>query len=206
MGEVVFATPDKDAEIVANLDTLFSQKCHALAAMGVDDLFSRPGYQAFFRDVATDPATRDMVHVSHLDVGETLAAANFGLIWRGRYYHILASYDHGPVSRFGPGAAHLHRLMQYAIDRGCNVFDFTIGDERYKREWADTELRLYDHYAAATLRGHGVVAAVFAYRRLKRLIKQTPALWAAYTKMRALAGPLKRRCVDDEDGGEDSAS
>lgn len=193
MGTVAFVTPEKDSEVLAILDALFVQKCVSLAQMGVADIFARPGYQAFFRAMATDPATRDVAHVSRLDVGETLAAANFGLLWQGSYYHVLASYDHGPVSRYGPGAAHLHRLMQYAIDRGCAVFDFTIGDERYKREWADTELRLYDHYAARTLRGHGVVLAVMGYRWLKRLIKQTPMLWAAYTRARSLTGALKRR-------------
>ncbi len=77
--------------------------------------------------------------MSRLDVGPTLAAANYGLIFRGRYYHVLASYDDGPVSRFGPGAAHLHDLMRYAIEHGCNEFDFTIGDEPYKHDWCDTE-------------------------------------------------------------------
>jgi CelD/BcsL family acetyltransferase involved in cellulose biosynthesis len=203
MGAVAFATPDEEAGIVAVLDTLFAQKRQSFAHMGVADIFARPGYQAFFRDIATDPATRGMVHVSHLDVGATLAAANFGLMWRGRYYHILASYDAGPVSRFGPGAAHLRALMQHATERGCSVFDFTIGDEPYKREWADTELGLYDYCAADTLRGQGVVLAGTTFRRLKRHIKQTPALWAAYTKLRARAGGLKRRGAEAEPAAQD---
>ncbi len=32
-------------------------------------------------------------------------------------------------------------------------FDFTVGDEPYKRDWSDTELRLHDYLAAVTLRG-----------------------------------------------------
>jgi CelD/BcsL family acetyltransferase involved in cellulose biosynthesis len=208
LGAVALATPDKDAEIVDVLDTLFQQKHQSFARMGVADIFERPGYQAFFRDIATDPATRGLAHVSRLDVGATLAAANFGLMWKGRYYHILASYGGGPASRFGPGAAHLRALMQHAIERGCTVFDFTIGDEPYKHEWADTELKLCDYCAAGTLRGQGVVLAGTAFRRLKRHIKQTPALWAAYTKLRALAGGLKRRGAAAEpaaqDDGDDS--
>lgn len=198
LGPVAFVTPEAEAEIGAVLDALFQQKQQSFARMGVADIFARPGYQAFFSDVASDPATRGMVHVSRLDVGETLAAANFGLMLNGRYYHILASYDGGPVSRFGPGAAHLRALMQHAIAHGCKIFDFTIGDEPYKREWADTELRLFDHCAAGTLRGHGVVLAGTAFRQVKRHIKQTPALWAAYTRMRALVGGLKRNGTEAE--------
>ena len=44
------------------------------------------------------------------------AAVNLGLTWRGCYYHLLASYDDGELSRFGPGAAHLHELLHQAID------------------------------------------------------------------------------------------
>ena len=37
--------------------------------------------------------------------------------------------------------------MRYAIRRGCTVFDFTIGDESYKRDWSagHTRLKLFDY-------------------------------------------------------------
>ena len=133
-----------------------------------------------------------MVHVSRLEVGERTAAANLGLVFRGRYYHLLASYDGGEVAKFGPGAAHMHDLLRYAIGRGCDTFDFTIGDERYKREWSDTAITLFDHVSPATLRGCVAAVWIFAVRAAKRFIKQTPALWSAAEKIRALIGPISR--------------
>jgi CelD/BcsL family acetyltransferase involved in cellulose biosynthesis len=105
---------------------------------------------------------------------------------------LLASYDDGEASRFGPGVAHLHDLMQYAIENGCRVFDFTISDERYKRDWSDTELTLYDHISAATLRGALVALQLTAAQRLKRWIKQTPLLWSLVSRARAWVGMLRR--------------
>jgi CelD/BcsL family acetyltransferase involved in cellulose biosynthesis len=67
------------------------------------------------------------VHVSRLEVGDAIAAANLGLVFRGCYYHVLASFDDGELSRFGPGVAHLHDLLRHAIEGGCTMFDFTIG-------------------------------------------------------------------------------
>ena len=81
------------------------------------------------------------------------AAANFGLMFRGRYYYILAGYDDGELARFGPGAVQLMDVMRYAIEHGCKLFDFTIGDEPYKREWCDIEIRLCDYVSPASLRG-----------------------------------------------------
>jgi CelD/BcsL family acetyltransferase involved in cellulose biosynthesis len=191
-GEVRFVTPDP-AEVARTLDVLFEQKAQAFAAMGVANLFARPGYREFYRQVATDPRTRHLVHVSRLDTGEAFAAINLGLMFRNRYYHVLASYDGGDVSRFGPGAAHLHDLLRHAIEQKCTVFDFTIGDERYKRDWSDTQLKLFDHVASVTPRGWPVVVGARALGVLKRGIKQTPAVWKAYTAARAFVGSWRAR-------------
>ena len=73
-------------------------------------------------------------------------------MFRGTYYLLLAGYDDGDVGRFGPGSLQLLEMFQHAIEqRPASVFDFTIGDEPYKREWCDTEMQLYDHVSAGDL-------------------------------------------------------
>jgi CelD/BcsL family acetyltransferase involved in cellulose biosynthesis len=192
-GEVRLVNPQSDDDTLATLDTLMTQKARSFAHMGVANLFAKPGYADFYRALATDPATQHLVHVSRIDVGTTSAAVNLGLTYRDRYYHLLASYDDGDVSRFGPGAAHLHDLLRLAIERGFRIFDFTIGDERYKRDWCDSELKLYDYIAAANWRGTLMAAPMRAAQHLKRRIKQTPALWNAFSAGRALVGSWTQR-------------
>ena len=192
-GEVKLINPASGSEIAGTLDTLMAQKARSFARMGVGNLFAKPGHAEFYRALAADPATRAMVHVSRFDVGATPAAINLGLMYRGCYYHLLASYDDGEVSRFGPGAAHLHDLMQLAIERGLKIFDFTIGDERYKRDWCDTELKLFDVIAAENWRGELVAVPMLAKQRLKRWIKKTPVLWSAVSGLRAFAGALRQK-------------
>ena len=193
LGEVRFVTAETDEDIARTLNVLIAQKSPAFNKMGVPDLFAKPGHRAFFHAVASDPSARDLIHVSRLDVGPIPAAANLGLVLGGAYYHMLASYDAGPVSRFGPGAAHLQDLMAYAIDRGCHTFDFTIGDERYKREWSDRALLLHDHRCAATLKGSVATLPTAAVARVKRVLKQTPFLWRAVRSGRAMVAALRRR-------------
>lgn len=192
-GEVRLANPEQAGDIVAALDLLMVQKARLFARMGVANLFAKPGHAEFYRALASEPATRHLAHVSRLDVGATPAAVNLGLTWRGCYYHLLASYDDGELSRFGPGTAHLRDLLRLAIERGFNVFDFTIGDERYKRDWCDTEIALYDHISAASWRGVPIALPWLAAQRLKRWIKQTPLLWSAFSAARSFAGSLTRR-------------
>jgi len=191
LGDVRFVAVGDKPEIARTIETLMQQKSKAFARMGVEDLFARPGYRAFWLDVAS--ALHGIVHVSRLDVGPTVAATSLGLTHRGCYYLVLSSYHDGEVMRFGPGRAHLHELLRHAIEHGIRDFDFTIGDEPYKRDWADIEVRLHDHLQAATPRGAVVVAMISAFRRTKRLIKTTPALWRTYSKAREIAWFLRLR-------------
>jgi CelD/BcsL family acetyltransferase involved in cellulose biosynthesis len=193
IGEVRFVDPKGLDEIARTLETLIAQKEKAFARMGVPNMFARPGHAAFFRDVAAGERTRGLVHLSRLDVGGTWAAVNLGLTHGDCYYHVLASYDDGEVSRFGPGAAHLRELLQYAIRRGCKRFDFTIGDEPYKRDWCDTEQQLFDHSAAVTLRGRPAAALALGWRRAKRTIKQSAPLWNAVVRVRTTLAALRKR-------------
>lgn len=179
------------ADALHTMDVLIAQKARSLGRMGVENFFARPGYREFFLDLAGDPSLAGFVRVGRMTVGPTIAATSFGLIHRDCYYLMLSSYD-GELARFGPGRAYLHELLRRAIGRGLAYFDFTVGDESYKREWSDVELRLYDHTAAATMRGLPVAATTAAYRRAKRLIKQTPALWNAFSTARNFIGGFRR--------------
>lgn len=193
-GEVRVVTPEAPEDVARTLEILIAQKSRAFARMGVADIFARPGYRDFFAELAARAPA--LAHISRLEVGPTAAATNLGLTFRRRYYHVLASYDEGQLSRFGPGAAHLHELMRYAIAQHCTHFDFTIGDEPYKRDWCDTEIRLFDHVGAATTRGRLVAAGVIAGRRAKRAIKQSAVLWSLLTRVRSALGAMKTARAD----------
>jgi CelD/BcsL family acetyltransferase involved in cellulose biosynthesis len=189
-GEVKFVTAEGAQGLSATLETLMDQKSKSFAAMGVTNIFALPGYSDFYHALSQ---RQGFVHVSRLDVGDQAAAANLGLVFRGSYYHLLASYNGGDLSKYGPGAAHLHDLLRYAMERSCHTFDFTIGDERYKQEWSDGHIVLFDHISPASVRGAIAAAKLYAVGRTKHFIKQNPALWEKAYKVRAFIGPLMKR-------------
>jgi CelD/BcsL family acetyltransferase involved in cellulose biosynthesis len=192
-GKVCFIDVEGRDDRTRTLKTLFEQKSRTFSRMGVDDPFLRPGHREFFLAMADDPAMAELIHVSRLAVGAQIAAASVGLKFRNCYYLIVSSYDAGELSRFGPGRAHLHELLRHAIEQGFQRFDFTVGDEPYKRDWSDTELNLHDYLTAVTFRGWLIGAMTAQFRRTKRFIKQSPGLWRAFSRARALAGLLSSR-------------
>jgi len=191
MGAIEFVSPTGSDEVALSVDKLISQKTLSFARMGARNIFERPGWSAFYRALASDPGARDFVHVSRLDVGSTAGAINLGLIFQGTYYHLLASHADGEMARFSPGAVHLQELMSYAIARGCTVYDFTIGDESYKRDWSETKAVMFDHVSAVRMRGVPFAPVFRLQSRIKRYIKQTPVVWNAFTRWRARFASLR---------------
>jgi CelD/BcsL family acetyltransferase involved in cellulose biosynthesis len=192
-GEVGFVTSADADDSRRTIEILMEQKNRLLAQRGIADMFARPGWREFFIDVATNPATSHLVHVSRVQIGTTCAAANLGVVFSDTYYHVLASYDDGELAHYGPGALHLRELLAYAIGRGFKRFDFTIGDEPYKLEWSDTNVGLGDYTAAARWRGWLPFCQSIVRRPVKRFIKQTPWAWRAASRLRMRVGPLLRR-------------
>ena len=156
------------------------QKSRALARRGIATFSRTAGHRAFFLDLASSPALRHFIHVSRIEIGANVAAVNFGIVFGDCYYHVLASYgEEAEAARYGPGTLHLRELLAYAISRGLERFDFTIGDEPYKLEWSDAELKLFDYAAAVNWRGMPAAWVSLARRRVKRFLKQTPWAWRA---------------------------
>jgi CelD/BcsL family acetyltransferase involved in cellulose biosynthesis len=198
-GPLAFVSADNVDDRLAGLDILVAQKSRSFARMGVANIFAKPGHMAFYRTLYTDPRARHLVHISRLDCGGHTAAVNLGLTFRDTYYHLQASHDDGELGRFGPGAAHLNELLHYAIEHGFKHYDFTIGDEPYKRDWCDGAQPLYDHISVATGRGACVFLPAVAKNWLARRIKQSPALWKFFSQTRASLGSLLIRHRTDGD-------
>src|SRR5437588_1642298 len=191
-GGISFIEPKEEKEIERTLNVLFEQKSRSLAQMGARNIFAFPGYREFFLEIATNLKLRDLIHISRLNIGATVGAVNLGLTFRGCFYHVLMSYEQGEIARFGPGTAHLRELLRRAIERGYSRFDFTIGDESYKKEWCDQELKLFDYMAATSWWGIPICFALVTWLRTKRFIKQTPVLWRSLSLIRSLVPKFKR--------------
>ncbi|MDO8287658.1 MAG: GNAT family N-acetyltransferase [Parvibaculum sp.] len=190
-GDTVLVTPTDTETIAATVETLIAQKSVAFARMGVANMFDKPGMRDFYMALATDAAANGLVEVSRLEVGGAIAAANWGISFKGRFHYVLTSYDEqAETAKRGPGMIQLMELMKRAADTGHTEFDFTVGDEGYKADWCEIETLLFDHVEAATVRGLLIRLPKSTFLKVKRFIKQTPVLWQAYTRLRAASGNL----------------
>lgn len=189
-GKIAFITEASPANIEAALRELFREKGRTFERMGARNLFAMPGRAEFYVRLATD--AEGLVHVSRLNVGEDCVAVNLGMIFRGTYFHILASHYDGPFAKYGPGIVHLHELFKFAIERGCGTYDFTIGKEPYKLDWADISVDLFDHISCTGLRGCPLVLGLRLKTAAKRHLKSSPRLLALAYRIRAMKPRMRR--------------
>lgn len=191
-GELRFVEPSDSGEIARSMEILIRQKRESYGRLQAQDIFLRAGYLEFFKAISVQPALTGIVHVSRLDVGEQPVATGFGLCFKSRYYLVLSSYEANQLALYSPGRAHLCDMLRWAIARRCKLFDFTIGDEPYKREWSDIELRLFDLLEGATLIGRLSSAGRTAVRRADLFICKRPALRRPFSQIRLRLSAIRR--------------
>jgi len=145
------------------------------------NIFESEEKKNFFREPLRALVGSGMLNLSELSVDGKIITTHRGMVYRERFYYFMPSFAPGPWTRFSPGRLLLFRLFQWCIDRRVHVFDFTVGNETYKADWRDEELRLFEHFSALTARGRlfGVIHAAYrgiaghplllnAARRLRR--------------------------------------
>lgn len=171
------------AQQPAVMAALAAQKSQRWRDTGSADLFARPGYLAFYERLARQQALQGGIEavVSALTIDGQTIATHWGLRSTRRFYWILPAYD-AAWARFSPGRLLMEAALRQAIDEGLEVFDLTVGDEAYKRDWADAHVPLFALATARSPWGRLALAA----SGLRARARAVPALRAAVRRVRGL--------------------
>ena len=57
------------------------------------------------------------------------------------------------LSKFSPGRLLISLLIRWSISKKLKIFDFTLGDEAYKKDWSNDSNPLYNYIQLTSLRG-----------------------------------------------------
>jgi CelD/BcsL family acetyltransferase involved in cellulose biosynthesis len=87
------------------------------------------------------------------------------------------------VLRF-PGRLLLEHLMKTSINDGCTVFDYTVGDDAYKKDWTDIVLPLYALTAPLSLKAYMHQRGITAKRKLREGLKKVSWIRSAVVRIR----------------------
>jgi CelD/BcsL family acetyltransferase involved in cellulose biosynthesis len=183
LGEIRFATasrPDEHERVIAAME---SHRRDRAASAGVPSFFDTPGATRFVAVAAASGAMR----FDYLTAGDTVVAAYAGVVHDGRYSCFLNSFlARDGLDAVSPGEQMLLHLVEQACREGLTYFDLGIGTERYKTAWCEAE-PLVEASIAYSAIGQVRGLARRSVTGAKRRIKNTPALWSLWKRVRPRA-------------------
>jgi CelD/BcsL family acetyltransferase involved in cellulose biosynthesis len=162
LGSVRLEMPATRAEIDAIAEAMLQQKTRRFAETGAPPL--RPWVERFYRTLVHVALPDGQPHAACLRVDGEIVATHVGAMHRNCFYWLMPGFE-AAWSRYSVGRLMLYALVEWCIMRGLGTIDLTVGDEHYKRFWADHRLPLFEARYARNARG-GCLMAGWRMREL----------------------------------------
>lgn len=191
-------TPAAASEL---LDAFFTMKESRFRKMGIANVFGAPQVRGFFHALFAGALAEDkppfMLH--GLEVAGKFRAVTGSSRCGRRLICEFGAIADDELGHASPGDFLFFENIEEACEDGFEVYDFSVGDEPYKRLWCDTETRQAEVLVPLTLKGRALALALDRSARLKAFVKNSPALWK-------LAKILRRRTARQAEMPADSDS
>ncbi|TIW25336.1 MAG: GNAT family N-acetyltransferase, partial [Mesorhizobium sp.] len=188
------------AEVDRLLDAFLDMKEVRFRKMGIANVFGEPEVRAFFRTLFTEAlAEGKPSFVLHgLEVAGKLRAVTGSSLSGKRLICEFGAIAEDDLAFTSPGDFLFFDNIQEACQAGFGVYDFSVGDEPYKRLWCDIETQHFEVLVPLTLKGRALALALRQGARTKAIIKNSPLIWKL-TKMlrRKAAGQAAPAAEDD---------
>lgn len=193
-----------EAESSAAFDAFFAMKSKRLASQGIANSFADHGIEPFLKQLFSDPDNhrqrqyrlhilevankpRAIIGCAYWQLPAINAQASTASQQRGVTVEFTAFADDDLASA-SPGDFLFHESVASAIEQGLDFFSFGIGEEKYKRDWCDIELPLYDSHIAVSTKGRLSAGLQKMRSALITRIKNNRHLWALVKKLRQTIG------------------
>ncbi|MGB5079318.1 MAG: GNAT family N-acetyltransferase [Burkholderiales bacterium] len=135
-GELRFHRCTGEAEILGYLEPFFAQHRARWAGTDSPSLFLDPAQQAFYRELVREILPRGWLRFDVVLFDGAPLAFHFGFEYRRRFIWYKPAFDPRFASR-SPGEVLIKFLLEDAIEKKLEEFDFTVGSEAFKYRFAN---------------------------------------------------------------------
>ena len=135
-GVVSFRCYRNSLQALTLFETLMKQQQARLAGLDLPYLLDDPRMRSFYHKAIKEGCVDSSVIFTALLVDGQPVATLCGLGDGPHYAMTLSGYETGEWSKCSPGRLLTERTMQVLHENGTKYFDFTIGDEPYKKYFA----------------------------------------------------------------------
>ncbi len=183
LGPVKLATASSEAEAKTILHAVESFRRDRAATAGIPNFFDTDGARSFLNKAAAEGELR----LDYLTAGDTIVAAYVGVAHDGRYSSFMNSFLGRPdLNTLSIGKQVLHQLIARLCATGFTSFDLGVGSDAYKLAWCDAD-PLTNAIIPVSKKGSVRAVGMRSVATAKRRIKNSPALWALWKRVRPRA-------------------
>lgn len=122
-----------------------------------DGQFCRPDFFEFYLDIAVRGQPVGLTRTYLTTCEGRAIAVDFCVVHQGRVALLLGGFDSEGFGQHSVGTLSMESAIEDSISRGDQVFDFTIGDEPYKKKFGTEPTAMWHlwlgHPAVASLAG-----------------------------------------------------
>ncbi|MEJ5018974.1 GNAT family N-acetyltransferase [Ochrobactrum vermis] len=181
------AGPQNRAESDAILDLYFAMKAQRFRQMGIRDPFGDGNVRNFFKVFFGDGVAKgqDVSELRFLEVGGTIRSIIGKLFSYTGPTVEFAAIAEDELMTASPGEFLFFEDIRRSCDDGRPIYSFGIGDEPYKREWCDIELKIYDTLVPLSAKGKLFTALQSARNAVAGSLKRNPRLWSLAKTLRS---------------------
>lgn len=174
LGEVRYRHYTRPEELAAPLERAVAIHARRWAGQRTGTTFSRSERaRRFYAEAARRLAARGWLDFSTLELDGRPIAFCLGFVYRGRYHYYLPAFE-PELARFGPSTDLLAHLIERAYGAGLAEFDFMLGDEVYKAQWASGRRWTWRVVVAApSARGRVALAGYRGYLGLRERARRS---------------------------------
>jgi CelD/BcsL family acetyltransferase involved in cellulose biosynthesis len=192
-----------EARTVEDVDRLmtafFELKAARFGKQGITNVFEPADVQAFFRTLFIEAVRQPSPPfiLTGIEVAGVLRGIHgMSVVANGIVCEFSAMLE--DELQISPGFFLDYSAMEEACAKGMAFFDFSVGDEDYKRSWCDLETRQFDTLLPLTAKGRMLRGWKMARSRTVRAVKSNATLWSLTKRLRAgVAGGAKPAVSDD---------
>ena len=152
LGNLKFKIANNISEKTRLLNELFLQKNIRLGTKNIKDILESKDFQ-FYNEFEKKNLYNIKTHLSSLELNDELIAVHWGIIYKKRFYYLLLSMKEGKLSRYSPGRLLISLLIRWAISKKFEIFDFTLGEEDYKKSWSNKNSSLHNYIGLNSING-----------------------------------------------------
>ncbi len=181
------------------LYAFFAMKEFRFRRMGIANVFGSADVRLFFHALFTGALREaEPSFILHgLEVAGKLRAVTGSSISGKRLVCEFGAIAEDELAYASPGDFLFFENIKEACQQGFEIYDFSVGDEPYKRLWCDIETQHADVLVPLTARGRALSFVLHQNARAKAFVKNSPTIWKLTKMLRRKAAGKQVPAEDD---------